>query len=166
MTDIGIRSVKPGDEHILAHIQSESWRAAFCKILSAEDLARFSDADSLASRYAALLESGADHGYLLFVDDAPHCIAFWDNAREENMPGYAELICIHSLQDNWGKGYGSFMLEHIMCEAKSAGFQKMMLWVFEENTRARRFYEKHGFTRTGQTKTTYGADEIMYVRDL
>lgn len=48
MTNIGIRSAKPGDEYILAHIQSESWRAAFCRILSAQDLARFSDADSLA----------------------------------------------------------------------------------------------------------------------
>lgn len=120
----------------------------------------------LPPRYAALLESGASHGYLLFVGDAPHGIAFWDNTREENMPGYAELICIHSLPDNWGKGCGSFMLEHVMCEAKSVGFQKMMLWVFEENTRARHFYEKHGFTRTEQTKTAHGAVEIMYMRDL
>ena len=35
--------------------------------------------------------------------------------------------------------------EHILQEIKSAGFKQVGLWVFEQNIRARRFYEKHGF---------------------
>ena len=36
------------------------------------------------------------------------------------MTGYAELICIHSLQDNWRKGYGSKMMEQILRDMEKA----------------------------------------------
>ena len=42
----------------------------------------------------------------------------------------------------------------------------MILWVFAENSRARRFYEKHGFSLTGKTQTAYGAEEVMYEKQL
>ena len=80
------------------------------------------------------------------------------------MDGYAELICIHSLEDNWGRGYGSMMMEHILKDISAAGFDKVMLWVFEENTRARRFYEKHGFIKKDKTKMFGNSVEVMYCR--
>jgi ribosomal protein S18 acetylase RimI-like enzyme len=41
-----------------------------------------------------------------------------------------------------------------------------MLWVFEENTRARNFYEKHGFIATEKKKTYYDAIEIIYCKEI
>ena len=51
--------------------------------------------------YRKLLEEKKGNGYILEIDHRPHCIAWWDAAREEAMAGYAELICIHSLPENW-----------------------------------------------------------------
>ncbi len=52
--------------------------------------------------YFHLLKKG--NGYILEVDDQAHCIAYWDAGREKDMFGYAEIICIHSLQDLTSKG--------------------------------------------------------------
>ena len=78
------------------------------------------------------------------------------------MTGYAELICIHSLQDNWRKGYGSKMMEQILSDMEKAGYAHALLWVFEKNIRARKLYEAKGFHKTEKAKEFCGAVEVMY----
>ena len=45
-------------------------------------------------------------------------------------------------------------------------YESVILWVFEANLRARKFYEKHGFTLTGQKKLERSAPEVMYMKSL
>ena len=40
MDNVFIRKAIPGDEQVLAYIQTESWKAAFAGILSPEELVR------------------------------------------------------------------------------------------------------------------------------
>ena len=94
-----INRAVPGDEAALAYIQTESWKAAFGHILPPEELARCTDLERVTAMYRRLLEQDYGHGYLLRVDGKPHCIAWWGDAREPQLEGIAELICIHSLQD-------------------------------------------------------------------
>lgn len=112
----------------------------------------------LKSRYAEIS--------ILEIDSKPHCIAAWSKARNPELSNSAELICIHSLCDNWGKGYGTMMMNHIFNEIKNSEYNSVLLWVFEKNTRARNFYEKHGFVLTNSTQTVYGAVEVMYQKNL
>ena len=161
-----IERVKPGDETALAYIQTESWKAGFKDILSEELLERCTRIDKATAMYRRLLEQNIGNGYLLKVAGKPHCIAWWDATRETDMPGYAELICIHSLQDNWRQGYGSKMMETVLGDISAAGYSKVMLWVFEENARARRFYEAHGFTTDGKRKPDILPVEICYEKVL
>ena len=166
MNNINIREVKNGDEKILAYIQTQSWKKAFSNILSEEDMVKYTNIEKTEEMYSYLLNNNIANGYILYVNDEPHCIAYWDKSREEDLNDYAELICIHSLQDNWGKGYGSIMMEHVLNEIYKSGFKKIMLWVFEENIRARRFYEKHGFILTDKTHKFENALEVMYVKTI
>ena len=161
-----IEQVKPGDEAVLAYIQTESWKAGFKDILSAEVLDRCTQIDKATAMYRRLLEQDIGNGYLLKVGGGPHCIAWWDTTREKDMPGYAELICIHSLQDKWREGYGSRMMDKVLTDVSAAGYSKIMLWVFEANTRARRFYEAHGFTPNGKIKPDSEPAEICYEKTL
>ena len=161
-----IEPVKPGDETTLAYIQTESWKAGFRDILDAETLAQYTQIDRATAMYRRLLEAGIGHGYLLKADGQPHCLAWWDAARDEDMPGYAELICIHSLENHWRRGYGSRMMEAVLRDAAAAGYKKILLWVFADNTRARRFYESLGFTPTEKQKPSFGTVEICYEKQL
>ena len=157
-----IEPVKPGDEEILAYIQTESWKAGFKDILSAETLEQCTQLAKATTMYRRLLEQNIGNGYLLRVENEPHCMAWWGETREKDMPGYAELICIHSLQNRWRKGYGRKMMERVLRDIKNAGYSKVMLWVFEENTRARAFYEDLGFAANGKSKNHFEATELCY----
>lgn len=163
---INIRKVEVSDANTLAFIQTESWKDAFNKILSKEDLAKYTDINRVISMYTKLLNENIGNGFVLTIDKNPHCIAYWDKTRDEEMEGYSEIICIHSLYDNWGKGYGTEMMNHILSDIKNSGFSKVMLWVFKENHRARKFYEKHGFVLTENSKEFSNAIEVMYCKDL
>lgn len=41
------------------------------------------------------------------------------------------------------------MLGKCIEEIKQSGFNKVLLWVLEDNHRARKFYEKYGFIYSG-----------------
>ena len=49
---------------------------------------------------------------------------------------------------------------------KQIGQQRVSLWAFKDNTRARRFYEKHGFSWDGTERISEfdGALEVRYVK--
>ena len=164
--NITIRKAKLGDEKILAHIQTESWKSAFVDIISAEDMERCTDIVKAEAMYENVLKSGYAEMSILEIDSKPHCIAAWSKARNPQFSDCAELICIHSLCNNWGKGYGSMMMNHIIDEIKNSEYKSVLLWVFEKNTRARRFYEKHGFELTDNKQISYDAVEVMYRKDL
>ena len=164
--DYFIRKVQQGDELNLAYIQIESWKAAFQDILSAEILQQATDLTHATAMYKQLLDEYIGNGYILEVNSQPHCIAWWGKARDNDMSDYAELICIHSLQDNWRKGYGTQMMNRIMDDMKAAGYDKVMLWVFTNNVRARKFYESCGFVTYGKVKPCFETEEICYERKL
>lgn len=166
MCNIQIRPAVCGDELILAQIQTESWKAAFADILPPDELEKYTDLSKTVEMYTRILQQEFPAGLLLFVDGGPHCIAFWGKSRTDLYPESAELICIHSRKGNWGKGYGSTMMDDVLEKIKAAGYQQVILWVFEQNLRARRFYEKHGFTMTEHRQNHFGADEVLYQKQL
>ena len=161
-----IDPVRLGDETALAYIQTESWKAGFKNILTTDVLERYTQIDKATAMYRHLLQQNIGHGYILKVDGQPHCIAWWAATREEDMPGYAELICIHSLQNQWRKGYGTRMMDVVLREIADAGYSNVMLWVFAENARARGFYESLGIFFNGKIKADYQATEVCYEKSL
>jgi ribosomal protein S18 acetylase RimI-like enzyme len=61
--------------------------------------------------------------------------------------------------DAQGRGVGSALLDH----AKSRRPDGLALWVFESNTSAQRFYERHGFVAVRRTD---GADNEEHQPDV
>lgn len=62
-------------------------------------------------------------------------------------------------------------METCLDRARQRGFARVTLWVLDSNQRARRFYEKAGFTTDGASKTETVApgvvlEEVRYCRDL
>jgi GNAT superfamily N-acetyltransferase len=60
-------------------------------------------------------------------------------------PGWVDQL--HVLPERQGQGIGRLLLEH--AKARSCGV--LELWAFQRNARARRFYERAGFTAVEQT---------------
>lgn len=157
-----IRRATPADAAVCAHIQTASWKAAFDGIVPAGELARATDEPRVLEMYERALARPEMHGLILSIDGAPHCMAFWSKSRDDDADGQAELICIHSLPANWRRGYGTLMMEHALVNMRTAGFKSVMLWVFERNTRARKFYEKCGYALTGRSREELRAIAVQY----
>ena len=121
---VQIRKVRAGDEQALAYVQTESWKAAFKKIVPADLLSKCTQLERATAMYKRLLAEQKGNGYMLELDGKPHCIAWWDAARDADMAGFAELICIHSLKAGWHQGYGSLMMQQILADVKSADYAK------------------------------------------
>jgi GNAT superfamily N-acetyltransferase len=70
-------------------------------------------------------------------------------SRDHDCDG--ELYGVYVLPEAWGTGAGGELMETALAEL-GAAFREAILWVLEDNPRARRFYEKHGWQPDGATK--------------
>lgn len=67
LADCTIESGKLGEEEIFAHIQTESWKAAFRDILDEQILERCTQPEKAIAMYRRLFTRKIGHGYLLRV---------------------------------------------------------------------------------------------------
>lgn len=154
--EIFVRNAVPEDCGALGEIMAVSFRSAFGGFISRETL----DCCAVAENCAGLLAS---------LPKEMTKVAGWVDGKlmgllvcSEHPDGRAEIEAIHSLPESWGTGLGAAMLDFAL-KGRAAG-----LWAFEENRRARRFYEKHGFAFTGERRISEfdGAVEVRYERML
>ena len=154
--EIFVRYAVPEDCGALGEIMAVSFRSAFGGFISRETLDRCAVAENCAGLLASLPKemttlTGWVDGKLMGL-----------LVCSEQPDGRAEIEAIHSLPESWGTGLGAAMLDFAL-KGRAAG-----LWAFGENARARRFYEKHGFAFTGETRISEfdGAVEVRYERKL
>ena len=142
----------------LGRIMEVSFRSAFSEFISQETLDRCAVAENCAGLLANLpremtIVTGWLDGKLMGL------LVF-----SQHTDGRTEIEAIHSLPESWGTGLGAAMLEFALDETNA--MERAGLWAFEKNKRARRFYEKHGFRFTGETRVSEfdGAMEVRYER--
>jgi ribosomal protein S18 acetylase RimI-like enzyme len=68
--------------------------------------------------------------------------------------------------DARGRGVAGALVNAATGWAKARGHDSMYLWVAESNTSARRLYERHGFTATGQRQPLPSHPEQPEIRML
>ena len=139
----------------LGRIMAESFRSAFREFISQETLDRCAVAENCAGLLANL--PGEMTTVAGWVDGELMGLLVFSRHPE----GRTEIEALHSLPESWGRGLGAAMLAFALDGNDATG-----LWAFEKNARARRFYEKHGFRFTGETRVSEfdGAMEVRYER--
>ena len=149
-----VRIAEFDDMKQAGHIMSVSFRTAFADFVSAETMASCANTDNCQVMLEGIYQEGKMH-FLMGGDRGFLC---WQDTEDG-----AEIVAIHSLPVSWGTGLGHAMLAEAL---KQIGERRVFLWAFRENTRARRFYEKHGFRWDGTERVSEfdGAPEVRYVR--
>ena len=81
-----------------------------------------------------------------------------------------EIYALYIEEAAAGSGVGRALLERAVDGLRDAGFARATLWVLRENARARRFYEKAGWTPDGaahaEPREDFVMDEVRYAIDL
>ena len=136
-----IRPVNAHDDPLaISDIYEQSWRYAYRGIVPQAYL------DSIPhGRWAAHVQKDGMHSLVLLEHGQIIGTASVCRSRWAQYPGYGEIVSIYLLPDAMGKGYGAPLLQSCIEALREMGLDQILLWVLEENTRARRFYEKNGF---------------------
>lgn len=141
-----IRTAGPQDLERVCRIHAASWKTAYRGILPDG----FLDALSY-HRWDGLEQMMADGLTVRVIESDENifgCITF-GAARDKDFSSWGEIVSFHLLQEARGKGFGRLLFQDGVRELGKYGYQKIYLWVLEENERARRFYEKNGFAWNG-----------------
>ena len=141
-----VRPACSDDAERIAEILVFCYRLNFYPIFRDDD---FYFGGMRADRIAAGLRTdpGFPERFLVYDDGAVK--AFAETDGEELIKLFAEPVCQN-------RGIGGALLEHAVRER---GIR--FLWALEKNTRAIRFYERHGFRLTGERKPEEGTAEFL-----
>jgi len=101
-----------------------------------------------ASTFFIIFQNGMAVGYARLIDGSRT-----DGVADGRV---VELKRLYILERMWGKGVGGTLLEYCIRVAAAHGYNSIWLGVWEENPRARAFYEKYGFEQVGTLNVPYG----------
>jgi ribosomal protein S18 acetylase RimI-like enzyme len=161
-----VRVATPDDSLAIERARVHGWRTAYRHVFPVEDLdAMPIDADRWRSRLHV-----PPPGWTTFVCEYERAVVGFASvgpSRDED--GLGELYAIYVEPEQWSSGAGQELLTAAEDKLASA-YDAALLWVLEENPRARRFYERAGWTADGARKAEerFGvrAPEVRYRKDF
>jgi ribosomal protein S18 acetylase RimI-like enzyme len=75
-----------------------------------------------------------------------------------------EVYALYVTPDWWSTGTGRSLMGAALAGLEAGGYQRAVLWVLAANNRARRFYERAGFTTDGESNILAGLGGVLEVR--
>lgn len=168
-----VRTARDDDADSIGRIHVEAWRVAYADALPEAFLQWLSIPDRQRVWRQRLTAPDRKVSVLVVVDgEAVAGFACVGASRDEDVPtGIGELLSIYLDPENWGRGLGRRLHDDAVATLRRAGYARATLWVLDANVRARRFYERAGWTLDGATKVESVAESppmtvVRYVRAL
>ena len=153
-----IRVAETDEAEVLLRIQREAAVSAFSHVFP-------------QGRYP-FPDAAIHDGWLAVLAD-PHVQVFIAEIDTEAVGsvsiGHGFLRTLYVLPKHWRGGIGSALHDYGLGQLRRMRFTEARLWTLAENTAARRFYEKRGWTETGDTRIVpYPPNplDVEYVRLL
>jgi ribosomal protein S18 acetylase RimI-like enzyme len=111
--------------------------------------------------------------FLLIAEDAEDVVgmvlgvqALSDDGAGAPVRGLCHISMVFVAPDYWGRGIGGRLVDALLPEARSRGYDRAQLWTQSDNARARRLYEGRGFVLSGREKDEFGERIVHYQRAL
>ena len=153
--DMKVRKATSEDSIIVGEVHSKAWKSAYRGIMPDD----YIDKDTASKRTEEFLESIKDGKCTYFLLEESGQTAGVVKISEEN--DTLEIDSIYILNEFRGNGIGRQFMDFI----KAYRTQGMIfLWVLEDNTKARRFYENNGFVMSGDSRTINRGVELKQIK--
>ena len=160
-----IRAAAAGDGDAIERVRVRGWQAAYRHVFPAAEL------DALpvdGSRWTARIKTPPP-GWATFVADDGAVAGFACTGPSRDESGVGELYAIYVDPASWGTGAGRALIVRAEEQLREQ-YDEATLWVLEDNPRARRFYERAGWSADGARKAEerWGvrATEVRYRKKL
>jgi GNAT superfamily N-acetyltransferase len=188
---ISIREEAAADILAVEEVRRASWRAAYAGLIEARHIERATARPSRLSRpdpsrrtlVAVTREHPVVVGYASFGPERsllpvnvhlPHAgpatgdggsppeVAPLTKAGLTGETG--EVYALYVAPDWWSTGTGRSLMAAALTALSQTGYRRAALWVLAGNARARRFYERAGFTADGAENVLAGLGGVLEVR--
>ncbi len=189
---ISVRDGAAADIPAIDEVRRASWRAAYAGLIEAHHIeravARSSKLAHPDSSRRTLVATAGEHravvGFSSFgperiVPSVPLTSFAADGGHAEGGPaaqpaapftdaGLAgetgEVYALYVTPGWWSTGTGRSLMAAALAALSEAGFDRAVLWVLAGNARARRFYERAGFSADGAVNVLTGLGGVLEVR--
>ena len=152
MDNINTRWAQIEDAEALGLIHAESWKAAYKNIMP-EDFLNNISIEKRQKRFEEALLNKTEENAVILCNDKIVGFICLGKARDEDLAeSFGEIWGIYLYPEQWGKGFGRKLISWGIKELENRGCNKIVLWVLEENYKARGFYENIGFRQDGTFK--------------
>lgn len=170
-----VRPATPADAAGLARMHVASWQRAYAGLMPQAFLDGLSVQDR-TNTWRRVLSEPTPGVSTLVAELEGRVIGFASvgPCRDDDVePGTQELWGIYLDPDYWGAGHGHDLHAHALAALRANAASPTAvatLWVLEGNKRARRFYERHGWSADGAHKVDWRGEvrleEVRYRRTL
>jgi ribosomal protein S18 acetylase RimI-like enzyme len=151
-----VRRARLEDARAIARVHAETWREAYEHVFGSERLASVST-DARLGQWERILAAGQSD---VFVAVADGIVGFVSTGDSRDADAEAELFAIYVLPGAWGTGAGFALMRAGIEAMRLRASGDAVLWVLDDNPRARRFYEREGWALDGERKE----DEYLGLR--
>jgi L-amino acid N-acyltransferase YncA len=151
-----IRRASVADAADIASVHVRTWQAAYAHKFGSERLEQL-DVRRRVEGWTRVLTNGEP---VFVADEDGRVVAFVSVGACGELEGVGELYAIYALPEAWGSGAGGGLMRAAVEQLAADGYREAILWVLEDNPRARRFYEREGWELDGGSKT----DDFFGVR--
>jgi len=158
-----IRLATPADVPRIVEINIQARRAAFQGMIPDSYLFDDSDIEVRIKRISENLT-----GYFVYDDGDIKGFIAVNPCPDADATDFFELRTLYVNPKHQGYGIGKKLMYHFENTAAESGFNKVCLYVFEQNTKARAFYAHHGYLPDGAQKTAinYEGTHMRYTKTL
>jgi ribosomal protein S18 acetylase RimI-like enzyme len=157
-----VRRATAADARAIAEIQVETWRAAYVGVMPQETLDAL-DVDQRTGAWSQWI--AADWSAQFLAERDGEAIGFVSAGPSRLEEGTGEIYAIYVRPQAWDTGSGRALMD-AAASWLAERYSEAVLWVAEENPRARRFYERYGWTpeTTRMEEVAPGAtvSEVLY----
>ena len=156
-----IRPGRADDAEGVARVQVETWQTAYAHALPPGQLQAMSVEDRVEQwRRWPPIVAEVEGEIVGFVSVGA--------ARDPDAEG--ELYAIYVRPEHWGTGTGRELMEAGEEKLRRLGHEQVVLWVLDDNPRARRFYEIAGWVADGKVQEVelfgFRLREVRYAKSL
>lgn len=164
-----IRYADISDSRILGQIHSQSWKVAYKGIVPDEILNNITT-EKRQKYFEKALTEGWEEDAIIYRDKKAVGLICIGKCRDTDIEGSCgEIWGIYLLPEYFSMGIGSKLINWGLDELRKRNYAKVTLWVLQNNSNARMFYEKIGFEHDGTVKEiTIGKtlNEYRYVKAI
>lgn len=163
---VHLRRARRSDARAVAEVHVRTWQHAYRDLLPANFLAGLT-VDARERYWQAELDVMPEDRLPWLADAQGQVVGFASvgPSRDVDAPGtIGEVYALYVLPDCWDRGFGRDLLRHAERDLSAHGYDEATLWVLASNQRARRFYERAGWTLDGERTERIGGFETEEVR--